>query len=109
MSPTEGYHPFWSNNDDEVYPYSSRIGSFAPNGYGMYDMAGNMTEWCWDGFAFYSPGSQTDPRGALTSDPVRVIRGGSWYSGWRVATRIGHYPSVSSVDFGFRLARSSVP
>jgi formylglycine-generating enzyme required for sulfatase activity len=61
------------------------VGSFAPNGYGLYDMAGNLFEWCWDLYAEppYPAGSPylggADPRGpASESIRYRVLRGGSW-------------------------------
>jgi formylglycine-generating enzyme required for sulfatase activity len=101
-----GPHPIYAVGG---LPYSSPVGSFAPNGYGLYDMAGNMWERCWDRYGAYAAGSQTDPRGAsLGSD--RVFRGGSWTNGatnCRVAIR--NIPSPAFYDFGFRLARSSVP
>jgi formylglycine-generating enzyme required for sulfatase activity len=73
-SPTADYHPTF---DDGVYPYTSPVGYFAPNGYGLYDMAGNLWEWCWDRYGPYSSAPQTDPIGP-TAGSYRVNRGGSW-------------------------------
>jgi formylglycine-generating enzyme required for sulfatase activity len=105
-------HPIWSNNDDGNWPYSSPVGSFAPNGYGLYDMAGNMDEWCWDIPESYTAGSQqTNPHGAA-SGWGRVNRGGSWDSTafhCRVAISFHQYRTDNYIDRGFRIARSSVP
>ena len=69
-----------------------KVGSFIPNALGLYDMSGNVWEWCGDWFGDYSSGAQTNPVGAATAatGASRVIRGGSWGTypgGSRVAAR----------------------
>ena len=93
-------------------PATSPAGSFAANDYGLYDMEGNVSEWCWDwyGATTYVDGA-TDPRGA-ESGTYRVVRGGSWdhfASYCRVAYRNYNSPDLANDYFGFRVARSSVP
>jgi formylglycine-generating enzyme len=75
-SPTAGYHPAYY---DGVIPYTSPVGSFGPNGYGLYDMTGNLFEWCWDWAlgTYYSSPPAADPHGPATGT-YRIIRGGSW-------------------------------
>jgi len=106
-----GSDPIWSGND-ESYPYTSPVGSFSVNGYGLYDMIGNVWEWCWDTYDsnYYTYSPEIDPQGA-TIGAFRVFRGGGWndlayYS--RVSTRGRHYPFARNSNYGFRLARSSV-
>ena len=73
VSPTRGYHPAYK--DVVELPYTSPVGSFAANGYGLYDMAGNVWNWCWDWYGSYRSGLQSDPAGP-SSGFGRTIRGG---------------------------------
>jgi len=84
-------------------PYTSPVGSFAANGYGLYDMAGNVWQWCWDWYGTPYAGG-TDPRG-VASGSDRVFRGGCWYNNafnCRAAYRINYNPTYRNSGLGFR-------
>jgi formylglycine-generating enzyme required for sulfatase activity len=82
------------------------------NGYGLYGMAGNVSEWTWDKYGSYPAAAQTDPRGPAWGSN-RVVRGGDWTEDAgrvRSASRHRHYyPGSGYRNVGFRPARSSVP
>ena len=111
VSPTRGHHPTYATGST---PYSSPVGSFVPNAYGLYDMVGNMFEWCWDLYSssYYVSSPSSDPRGA-SSGSNRVVRGGCWnnygVSNTRAADRFNYGPGSRSSFVGFRCVRSSVP
>jgi formylglycine-generating enzyme required for sulfatase activity len=103
------YHPTYATGSK---PYTSPVGSFGANGYGLYDMSGNVCEWCWDWYGTYTEGSQTNPLG-FAFGSYRVHRGGGWHGSiggyCRVAFRLGINPWYWYDDVGFRVVRSSVP
>jgi formylglycine-generating enzyme required for sulfatase activity len=87
---------------------TTEVGKYEPNAWGLYDMHGNVWEWCWDRYGDYSSGAQTDPTGAVSGDN-RMIRGGCWdIDGQylRSALRGGGIPDSRSYGIGFRLVRS---
>jgi formylglycine-generating enzyme len=115
-SPTRGFHPDYY---DGVWPFTSPVGSFAPNGYGLYDMAGNVEELCWDGSSevwYSNPGaSEKDPHGPAEPLFLRVSRGGDYQYGYyggrydsywsRCASRRALPQDMATSGTGFRCVR----
>jgi formylglycine-generating enzyme required for sulfatase activity len=106
VNPTEGYPPTWN---DGIVPYTSPVGSFAANGLGLCDMAGNALELCndWYSDTYYSSSPTNNPKGPTTGN-ARVIRGGSWYyiaHICRVSKRGNLTPDFRGdyLSFGFRV------
>ncbi len=115
----EGHFPNYNSKWDGFYGLAP-VGSFAPNGYKLYDMAGNVWEWCsdWYDADYYKSVSgkiSTDPAGPGKSNdpmqptvPVRVIRGGSFMcnsaycKGYRVSSRMMSSPDSGLENLGFR-------
>ena len=86
-------------------PRTTAVGSYQPNAWGLYDMHGNVWEFCRDWYGTYPTGSVTDPQGA-TLGSNRVLRGGSWNYGGRFCRSAVRYciqPSDWSSTFGFRV------
>jgi formylglycine-generating enzyme required for sulfatase activity len=87
------------------------VGSFPPNGYGLYDMSGNAWEWCQDRYQPQPPDDAVDPAGPAQGRN-RVLRGGGWdRSAWhcRSAYRHAPTPDYRAGYIGFRLARTLAP
>jgi formylglycine-generating enzyme len=83
------------------------VGSFSPNAWGLYDMHGNVWEWCQDGFGDYPSSAVTDPAGSASGDN-RLLRGGGWNCAaglCRSAARFFHDSYAVDYNYGFRLAR----
>jgi formylglycine-generating enzyme required for sulfatase activity len=101
------------SNYDGTYTYAgssvgiyrqqpAAVGSFPPNAWGLYDMHGNVYEWCWDGYAAYGSADWIPNR--------RIVRGGAWYSApqyLRSANRVRMSPYTKTSYVGFRVVRNT--
>jgi formylglycine-generating enzyme required for sulfatase activity len=112
VSPTKGLHPDY----DGRHPATSPVGTFPPNGYGIFDTVGNVAEWCWDrheGTPLWETAVAPLPGNLPVCDPTGsetgrwcIVRGGAWIENanmCRSAVRLSYAPDYKHVDLGFRI------
>ena len=91
-----------ANSNNKTHEVKKRTA----NGYGLYDMSGNVAEWCWDRYSSTTPTGGQDPTGAA-SGGLRVMRGGSWLDGANFAARafrVFNIPGYCFYNLGLRVA-----
>jgi len=107
---------WWGSGDPfekDPYPRTTPVGFYLPNGFGLYDMAGNVWEWCndWYGLSYYDFKIKDNPRGPAGGS-ARVSRGGSWILNpdrSRCSNRNFNYPHYRGLGLGFRVVRGAAP
>jgi sulfatase modifying factor 1 len=103
----DGKHPYNNAEKGEYREMTVAVKSLPCNNWGLYEMHGNVWEWCNDWYAEYPSATMIDPKGTDTGT-YRVLRGGSWFdfAGYcRSAYRDFYAPGYRNVDFGFRFVR----
>jgi formylglycine-generating enzyme required for sulfatase activity len=106
----DGNYPYSDNDKGAFLKTTMPVGSYPANAWGLYDMHGNVFEWCWDWHANYVRDRQADPTGPA-SGTFHIIRGGSWVNGGRAlrsACRGIFISGDGNERIGFRLARNAV-
>jgi len=104
----DGIHPMPGGSKGEYRERTLPVQSFEPNSWGLWQMHGNVWEWCQDGLRDYDEKTQVDPLGPQTDGVSRALRGGCWNDSARYvrsADRSAASPGVRYLDFGFRCAR----
>lgn len=98
----------WADQkQDDGYANTAPVGKFLPNELGLFDMSGNVREWCSDWRGAYQSATVTNPTGSA-SGTYRVLRGGSWYGydfNCHVAARLNLYPTFRNLYVGLRVVR----
>ena len=114
----------WDRNINDGHTYTAPVGSYPTNGYGLYDMAGNVCEWCFDAYDenIYVSSSRRNPIAGITIkgaegnivsvNNLRVMRGGGWYNNpncLRVSDRLSGTATTLFTNGGFRCVKSVTP
>ncbi|MFA5983739.1 MAG: formylglycine-generating enzyme family protein [Methylococcaceae bacterium] len=107
----DGDIPYPGGEQGKYLEKSVAVKSLPANPWGLYEMHGNVWEWCKDGKRAYSGQAQVDPLGQVLGDEPRSVRGGSWYDyarRARSAYRLAHQPGIAIYDLGFRFCLRSI-